>query len=178
MLADRVFCNFSLFQSLPDIWAIDQIFPVMPLHRLDETPDQAALVHDLTCDSDGCIDSYVDQDGVENTLMLHAARRGEPYLLGIFLIGAYQEILGDMHNLFGDTDAVNVIVEDGGRYRLAEPERGDSVDELLRYVHFDPEHMLQTFRAKLGAAGIAERTADQFYDELKAGLYGYTYLEE
>jgi len=177
MLADRVFCNFSLFQSLPDIWAIDQIFPVMPLHRLDETPDQAALVHDLTCDSDGCIDSYVDQDGVENTLMLHAARRGEPYLLGIFLVGAYQEILGDMHNLFGDTDAVNVIVEDGGRYRLAEPERGDSVDELLRYVHFDPEQMLDAYLRRLRAQGVGEAFIDSYYRELKAGLHGYTYLK-
>jgi len=178
MLADRVFCNFSLFQSLPDIWAIDQIFPVMPLHRLNETPDQAALVHDLTCDSDGCIDSYVDQDGVENTLMLHAARHGEPYLLGIFLVGAYQEILGDMHNLFGDTDAVNVILEDGGRYRLAEPERGDSVDELLRYVHFDPEEMLERYVQKLKAEGVGEALMDSYYRELKAGLQGYTYLED
>jgi len=177
MLADRVFCNFSLFQSLPDIWAIDQIFPVMPLHRLDETPDQAALVHDLTCDSDGCIDSYVDQDGVENTLMLHAARRGEPYLLGIFLVGAYQEILGDMHNLFGDTDAVNVILEEGGRYRLAEPERGDSVDELLRYVHFDPEQMLDSYLRRLRAQGVGEAFIDSYYRELKAGLHGYTYLK-
>jgi len=177
MLADRVFCNFSLFQSLPDIWAIDQIFPVMPLHRLNETPDQAALVHDLTCDSDGCIDSYVDQDGVENTLMLHAARRGEPYLLGIFLVGAYQEILGDRHNLFGDTDAVNVILEDGGRYRRAEPERGDSVDELLRYVHFDPEQMLESYLRRLRAEGVGEAFIDSYYRELKAGLHGYTYLK-
>jgi arginine decarboxylase len=177
MLADRVFCNFSLFQSLPDIWAIDQIFPVMPLHRLDELPDQAALMHDLTCDSDGCIESYVDQDGVENTLMLHQARPGEQYLLGIFLVGAYQEILGDMHNLFGDTDAVNVILEPDGRYRLAEAERGDSVDELLRYVHFDPERMLESYLRKLRAQGVAEAFIDSYYRELKAGLHGYTYLK-
>lgn len=172
-----MFCNFSLFQSLPDVWAIDQIFPLMPLHRLDEAPDQAALVHDLTCDSDGCIDSYVDQDGVESTLMLHAARPGEPYLLGVFLVGAYQEILGDMHNLFGDTDAVNVILEDGGRYRLAEPERGDSVDELLRYVHFDPEQMLDSYLRKLRAQHVSEAFIDSYYRELKAGLHGYTYLK-
>lgn len=176
-LADRVFCNFSLFQSLPDVWAIDQIFPVMPLHRLDEVPDQAALIHDLTCDSDGCIDSYVDQDGVESTLMLHAARPGEPYLLGVFLVGAYQEILGDMHNLFGDTDAVNVILEPGGRYRLAEPERGDSVDELLRYVHFDPEQMLDSYLRRLRAQHVGEAFIDSYYRELKAGLHGYTYLK-
>ncbi|MCG6965933.1 MAG: biosynthetic arginine decarboxylase [Chromatiaceae bacterium] len=177
MLADRVFCNFSLFQSLPDIWAIDQIFPVMPLQRLDEVPDQAALMHDLTCDSDGCIDSYVDQDGVENTLMLHAAHRGEPYLLGIFLVGAYQEILGDMHNLFGDTDTVNVILEAGGRFRLAEPERGDSVDELLKYVHFDPEQMLESYLRRLREQGVSEAFVDSYYRELKAGLHGYTYLK-
>jgi len=177
-LAERVFCNFSLFQSLPDVWAIDQVFPVVPLHRLDEPPGVSGVLHDLTCDSDGCIDQYVDQDGVEATLPLHAPRAGEDYLIGIFLVGAYQEILGDMHNLFGDTDAVNLVLDDAGGYRLSQPERGDSVDELLRYVHFDPDQMLQSFRDKLRRAGIAERTADQFYDELKAGLYGYTYLEE
>ncbi len=176
LLADRVFCNFSLFQSLPDVWAIEQIFPLMPLHRLDETPDQSALVHDLTCDSDGCIDSYVDQDGVESTLMLHRRRSGEPYLLGVFLVGAYQEILGDMHNLFGDTDAVNVLLDADGRYRLAEPERGDSVDELLRYVHFDPEAMLDAYLRKLRAQGVGEAFIDSYYRELKAGLRGYTYL--
>ena len=177
-LAERVFCNFSLFQSLPDVWAIDQVFPVVPLHRLDEPPGVSGVLHDLTCDSDGCIDQYVDQDGVEATLPLHAPRAGEDYLIGIFLVGAYQEILGDMHNLFGDTDAVNLVLDDAGGYRLSQPERGDSVDELLRYVHFDPDQMLQSFRDMLRRAGIAERTADQFYDELKAGLYGYTYLEE
>ncbi len=176
LLAARVFCNFSLFQSLPDAWAIDQIFPVMPLHRLRESPDQAVILHDLTCDSDGCIRSYVDQDGVENTLMLHAARAGEPYLLGVFLVGAYQEILGDMHNLFGDTDAVNVVVEPDGRYRITEPECGDSIDELLRYVHFDPEHMLATYLRRLREQAVGQVCIDSYYRELKAGLYGCTYL--
>ena len=175
-LADRVFCNFSLFQSLPDVWAIGQIFPVMPLHRLDEVPENAALVHDLTCDSDGCIETYVDQDGVESTLMLHAPRPGESYLLGIFLVGAYQEILGDMHNLFGDTDAVNVTLDSEGGYWLTDPEPGDSVDELLRYVHFDPEAMLETYRRRLREQGVAEAYVDSYYRELKAGLHGYTYL--
>jgi arginine decarboxylase len=177
LLADRVFCNFSLFQSLPDVWAIDQIFPVMPLHRLDESPNNAGLLHDLTCDSDGCIARYVDQDGVEATLTLHPERAGEPYLLGIFLVGAYQEILGDMHNLFGDTDAVNVIVASDGRYRFTKPERGDSVDELLRYVHFDPEEMLESYLRKLREQGISAPYVDSFYRELKAGLQGYTYLK-
>jgi arginine decarboxylase len=177
-LAERVFCNFSLFQSLPDVWAIDQVFPVVPLHRLNEAPEVSGVLHDLTCDSDGCINQYVDQDGVEATLPLHASKPGEEYLIGIFLVGAYQEILGDLHNLFGDTDAVDLELDAAGGYRLSQPERGDSIEEMLRYVHFDPDQMLQSFRDKLRHAGIAERTADEFYGELKAGLYGYTYLED
>lgn len=177
MLAERVFCNFSLFQSLPDVWAIEQIFPVTPLQRLDEAPQRAALVHDLTCDSDGCIEQYVDQDGVETTLKLHADN-GEPYLLGIFLVGAYQEILGDMHNLFGDTDAVNVELDEQGGYRLAEPERGDSVDELLCHVHFEPQQMLECYRHKLHEGGGDARVADSHFRELEAGLHGTTYLTD
>lgn len=177
LLADRVFCNFSLFQSLPDAWAIQQIFPVMPLQRLNEVPDQAALVQDLTCDSDGCIENYVDQDGVESTLMLHARKPDEPYLLGVFLVGAYQEILGDMHNLFGDTDAVNVLIEADGGYRLAEPERGDSVDELLRYVHYEPGEMLGCYTNRLRSQGVGEPFIGRYLRELEAGLHGYTYLK-
>ncbi len=177
MLAERVFCNFSLFQSLPDVWAIEQIFPVMPLHRLDEPPSRAAVVHDLTCDSDGCIEQYVDQDGVERTLKLHPDD-GRPYLLGIFLVGAYQEILGDMHNLFGDTDAVNVELDGAGGYRLRDAERGDSVDELLRYVHFEPQRMLERYRHKLREAGVDAARAEAWFRELKAGLHGTTYLTD
>ena len=176
ILAERVFGNFSLFQSLPDVWAIEQIFPLMPLHRLDESPDVAARVHDLTCDSDGCIDRYVDQDGVESTVMLHSPDPGEPYLLGIFLVGAYQEILGDMHNLFGDTDAVNVALDGRGGYRLAAPEFGDAVDELLRYVHFDPEQMRATYRERMAEHGLASEDAAKYLAMLDAGLHGYTYL--
>ena len=175
MLAERVFCNFSLFQSLPDVWALDQVFPVMPLHRLDEAPTRAAMMHDLTCDSDGCITRYVDQDGVESTLVLHEPN-GEPYLLGIFLVGAYQEILGDMHNLFGDTDAVNVELDGQGGYRLAGPERGDSVDELLRYVHFEPQQMLEQYRHKLAGSGVPPAQREGWFRQLKAALHGTTYL--
>lgn len=178
LLADRVFCNFSLFQSLPDVWALDQIFPVMPLHRLDEAPSLSGTLHDLTCDSDGCIDSYVDQDGVESTFPLHALRPGEDYLLGMFLIGAYQEILGDMHNLFGDTDAVNVELDGQGGHRLTQAEKGDAVDELLRYVHFDPEQMLVAYRRKLAEQGVEPAQADAYFAELQDGLSGYTYLED
>jgi arginine decarboxylase len=178
LLADRVFCNFSLFQSLPDVWAIDQVFPLMPLHRLDEAPGRVARVHDLTCDSDGCIDQYVDQDGVEAALPLHEASGDEPYLIGIFLVGAYQEILGDMHNLFGDTDAVNVSVAPDGRCRIGSPERGDSVDELLRYVHYDPEAMLETYAAKLAGFGdLGPHERRRCLEVLRAGLHGYTYFE-
>lgn len=180
LLADRIFCNFSLFQSLPDVWAIDQIFPIVPLQRLDETPTARAVVHDLTCDSDGCIAHYVDLDGVEASLPIHADRPAEaPYLIGFFLVGAYQEILGDIHNLFGDTDAVNVELDDRDRagYRLLEPERGDSADELLSHVHFEPRALLSHYRRKLDRAGLDRVTREQYFIELKAGLYGYTYLE-
>ena len=176
-LADKLFLNFSLFQSVPDVWAIDQLFPIVPLQRLNETPQRSAILHDLTCDSDGCIARYVDQDGVESTLPLHAMHPGEPYLVGIFLVGAYQEILGDMHNLFGDTNAVNVeLTEDG--YRLSEPEYGDTAEELLRYVHFDPASLLAAYREGLDQAGLPREMTEDYYAQLKAGLEGYTYFEE
>jgi arginine decarboxylase len=145
---------------------------------LDEPPEQAALMHDLTCDSDGCIERYVDQDGVEETLMLHASRPGEPYLLGIFMVGAYQEILGDMHNLFGDTDAIGVSIHADGSYTLGPPERGDSVDELLRYVHFEPERMVEVYVERLREQGVEAAELDRFHIELRAGLQGYTYLKK
>lgn len=177
-LADKYFCNFSLFQSLPDSWAIDQIFPIMPLHRLHERPTRRAALQDITCDSDGRIDLYVDGEGVETSLLLHPMDSGQPYLLGIFLLGAYQEILGDMHNLFGDTDSVHVELTADGGHRLVQPLRGDTAETVLRYVHFNGEDLLQTFRAKIEAAQIkpAERTL--FLHELQEGLNGYTYLED
>jgi len=178
-LADKLFCNFSLFQSLPDVWAIDQIFPIVPLQRLNDPPTERGVIHDLTCDSDGCIAQYVDQDGIEASLPVHAFDpRAETYLLGIFLVGAYQEILGDIHNLFGDTDAVNIVLDDAAAdgYRLLEPERGDSADELLSYVHFDPRELLTRYRRRIEAAGLDSQERQRLYLELKAGLYGYTYL--
>jgi arginine decarboxylase len=177
-LADKYFCNFSVFQSIPDVWAIDQIFPIMPLHRLDEPPTRRAVLQDLTCDSDGHVDRYVDSEGVETSLPLHPLREGEPYLLGIFLVGAYQEILGDLHNLFGDTDSINVVLEPGGGHRLEQPERGDTVDELLRYVHFDPQTLAAAYRAKVASAGLDEALGGRVLAELEHGLSGYTYLEE
>ncbi|MGB7933382.1 MAG: biosynthetic arginine decarboxylase [Gammaproteobacteria bacterium] len=177
-LADKYFCNLSVFQSMPDVWGIDQIFPIMPLHRLNEEPLRRATLQDLTCDSDGHIEYYVDGEGVESSLPLHALRADESYLLGIFLIGAYQEILGDMHNLFGDTDAVNVELTAAGGYRLVEPRHGDTVEELLRYVEFDPAQLLARYRDKIVAAGLDAEEQAAYQQFLQSGLEGYTYLEE
>ena len=177
-LADKYFCNLSIFQSLPDVWALDQLFPIVPLHRLDEEPTRRTTLEDLTCDSDGRIDYYVDGEGVESSLPVHAVRDDEPYLLGIFMVGAYQEILGDMHNLFGDTDAVNLDIRPDGSCALSQPEHGDRVDELLRYVHFEPDRLRAAYRQRIYAADLPAADADRFLKELEAGLTGYTYLEE
>lgn len=177
-LADKLFCNFSLFQSMPDSWAIDQIFPIMPLHRLNEEPSRRAVLQDLTCDSDGHVDAYIDRQSIEKTLAVHEQRPGEEYLLGFFLLGAYQEILGDMHNLFGDTHSINVELEPGGGYRLVQAMRGDGADDVLRYVHIEPDELETAFRKRLADADIDTRTRRLFESELMAGLSAYTYLGE
>jgi arginine decarboxylase len=177
-LADKYFINLSIFQSLPDVWAIDQIFPVVPLHRLEEEPRRRAVLEDLTCDSDGRMDAYVDGESIENTLPVHRVQAGQPYLLGIFLVGAYQEILGDMHNLFGDTDAVNLEIDSNGQYSLSGAEHGDRADELLRYVHFDPDKLRAVYRQRVQAAGLGASEASRYLAELEAGLSGYTYHED
>ncbi len=177
-LASKYFCNFSLFQSLPDVWAIDQIFPIVPLQRLQEEPNARAVLEDITCDSDGRIDYYVDSEGLEGSLPVHRIKEGETYLLGIFLVGAYQEILGDMHNLFGDTDSVHVELDGNGGYNIKEKQQGTTVDEVLRYVNFDPADLLQRYRSKIEAADLASGVKEQIYIELEAGLHGYTYLED
>jgi arginine decarboxylase len=177
-LADKYFCNFSLFQSIPDVWAIDQIFPVMPIHRLQEQPTRRAVIEDITCDSDGRIDQYVDSEGIETSLPLHSFQRGENYLLGIFLVGAYQEILGDMHNLFGDTDSIDVELNADGSYKLSHPMRGDTVDSVLRYVQFDAAQLLEQYRKKVDTAISDAPRAKSLLEEIENGLYGYTYLEE
>jgi arginine decarboxylase len=177
-LADKVFCNFSLFQSMPDAWAIEQVFPVMPLQRLNEEPSRRAVVQDLTCDSDGRIDAYIDRQSIEATLPLHDTRAsGGEYLIGVFLVGAYQEILGDMHNLFGDTHSVNVELDGQGGYRLVAPHPGDGTDDLLRYVHIEAEDLERAYRKKLMEADLPPERRKQFASELMAGLRGYTYLE-
>lgn len=176
-LAEKLFLNFSVFQSMPDVWALDQIFPILPLQGLDQPPTRRAVLQDLTCDSDGCIERYVDGEGVETTLPLPPGRAGEPYLLGIFLLGAYQEILGDMHNLFGDTASVNVELSEDGGYRLVEAAHGDTVADLLRYVRFEPEELRAAYRARIAAAGLDPDQQTAYLRELDAGLDGYTYLE-
>ncbi|WP_455380942.1 biosynthetic arginine decarboxylase [Acidihalobacter prosperus] len=177
-LADKVFCNFSVFQSIPDVWAIDQIFPIMPLHRLSERPTRRGVLQDLTCDSDGHVERYVVGNDLETSLPLHPWQRGERYLLGVFLVGAYQEILGDLHNLFGDTDAINIDIDPSGNYQLESDESGDSIAELLGYVHFNPDELLTAYRRKVDTAGLPSTEAQSIMAELKAGLNGYTYLED
>ncbi|WP_308874909.1 biosynthetic arginine decarboxylase [Thiothrix subterranea] len=177
-LADKYFCNFSLFQSMPDAWAIEQIFPIMPLHRLQENPDRRVTLQDLTCDSDGTVSTYVESGRLASTLALHSLQKNQPYLLGIFMVGAYQEILGDLHNLFGDTDSINVELLPDGSYKLSEPERGDTIDELLRYVHFEPKDLLAQCRRKLAAAVDDSERQKMLLREIEAGLIGYTYLED
>ncbi len=177
-LADKYFCNMSVFQSMPDVWGIDQVFPVVPLQRLNERPERRAILHDLTCDSDGHIELYVDGNGIESTLPLHAVSEGETYLLGFFLLGAYQEILGDMHNLFGDTHAVNIEFDAAGGYRLVDPRHADGVDELLRYVEFEPKRLMARYREKLNAAGLKGAERAMCLQALEGGLTGTTYMED
>ncbi len=181
-LADKFFCNFSVFQSVPDVWGIRQLFPVVPLDGLNRPVATRAVVHDLTCDSDGQIPAYVDSSRVGATLPAQVSGDmvdlSQNYCLGIFLVGAYQEILGDMHNLFGDTDSINVVVDKNGGYRLEDPLPGDRVDELLRYVHYDTEQMLVQYKLKLERSGLSDAQKQQYYLELQDGLVGYTYLED
>ncbi len=176
-LVDRYFCNFSVFQSLPDNWAIDQIFPIMPVHRLDEEPIRRGTLQDITCDSDGVIDRFAGGRRGKPCLELHPFREGEPYILGIFLTGAYQEILGDLHNLFGDTNAVHIRVTEQG-YEITDMVHGDTVTEVLNYVQFHASDLLQTFRRKVSRAlDLSRQEANTFIADYVAGLEGYTYLE-
>ena len=149
----------------------------MPIHRLEQEPTRRGIIADLTCDSDGKIGEFIDQHDVRKTLELHALN-GAPYYIAVFLVGAYQEILGDMHNLFGDTDAVNVTLTADGGYELSQPERGDTIDELLRYVHFDTEALRAAYHAKIAAASLSDKERAFFTAELEDGLTGYTYLED
>lgn len=174
-LADKYFCNFSVFQSLPDTWAIDQVLPIMPLHRLNERPTRRAVLQDLTCDSDGKVSLYVDQQSIESNMPLHTWRAGEPYLLGVFMVGAYQEILGDMHNLFGDTDSVNVSVRSDGSIDYSGMEEHDTVEDMLRYVHLQPQEAINKFEEKLHRAKLDSDQrrlySAEFFHTLKQSSY-------
>jgi arginine decarboxylase len=181
MLSDTYFCNFSLFQSMPDSWAVKHLFPIMPIHRLEEPPSRHAVLGDISCDSDGKVDQFIDRRDVKRTLRLHPFN-SEPYLLGAFLIGAYQEILGDLHNLFGDTNAVHVSTSDSGEPVLQAVLPGDTVREVLEYVQFNAASLVEQFRRDVEAAMREGRIDYQesgrlvrFYEE---GLDGYTYLED
>lgn len=176
-LVDRYFCNFSVFQSLPDNWAIDQLFPIMPIHRLEEEPIRRGTIQDATCDSDGVIDRFPGGRKGKPCLELHPHRPGEPYILGIFLTGAYQEILGDLHNLFGDTNAVHIRVTANG-YEITDLVHGDTVTEVLNYVQFNGSDLLANFRRKVSnAQSLSRAEANAYIADYVAGLEGYTYLE-
>lgn len=179
-MADKYFCNFSLFQSMPDSWGIDQLFPIMPLSRLDEQPTCSAQLQDITCDSDGKVTAYVNGQQQTNYLPLHEIREGEHYYIGVFLVGAYQEILGNMHNLFGDTNAVHVSVDKDG-YSIDKTIDGETVAEVLQYVQYDHKKLvrrLEIWVAKAIKEGhITEDEGKEFISNYRAGLYGYTYLE-
>ncbi|MCB9908976.1 MAG: biosynthetic arginine decarboxylase [Planctomycetes bacterium] len=179
-LADTYFVNFSVFQSMPDSWAIDQLFPIIPIHRLGEEPTRRAVIADLTCDSDGKISRFIDERGYKKTLELHQVGKGDPYYVGFFLVGAYQEILGDMHNLFGDTNVVHVDVDAKGRPRLSHVVRGDRVKEVLSYLEYFEEDLLRNLRRHVELALEEERMtyedSAQFWARYERGLVGYTYL--
>ncbi|MBT5330478.1 MAG: biosynthetic arginine decarboxylase [Porticoccaceae bacterium] len=182
ILADTYYGNFSLFQSLPDVWAIDQVFPVMPIHRLQEAPNRDAVIADITCDCDGKIDHFANANGIRRTTRLHSLKEGEEYYLGVFLVGAYQETLGDLHNLFGDTNVVSVHINADGSYDFVREFHGDSIADVLSYVEYDTKIMTEEFRqraenaVKNGKITAAKRK--QMMKAFKASLDGYTYFEK
>ena len=180
MLPEKYFCNFSLFQSLPDSWAIDQIFPIMPISRLDEKPTHYATLQDITCDSDGKINNFISVHGAASALPVHTLKTNEPYYIGVFLVGAYQEILGDMHNLFGDTNAVHISVDKDG-YEIEQIIDGESVAEVLDYVQYSPKKLVRNVETWVTSAmkdgKITPEEGREFVSNYRSGLYGYTYLE-
>ncbi|MGM9863848.1 MAG: biosynthetic arginine decarboxylase [Lepagella sp.] len=181
MLPEKYFCNFSLFQSLPDAWAIDQLFPIMPVQRLDEKPTHACTIQDITCDSDGKINHFVSPQGISPSLPVHALKAEDPYYIGVFLVGAYQEILGDLHNLFGDTNAVHITVDKNG-YDIDQVVDGETVADVLEYVQYSPKKMVRNLEtwvtASMKRGQITAAEGRQFLNTYKSGLYGLTYLED
>ena len=181
MLPDKYFCNFSLFQSLPDSWAIDQMFPIMPISRLDERPTRTATIQDVTCDSDGKICNFISNHGINNSLPIHPLKANESYYLGVFLVGAYQEILGDMHNLFGDTTAVHISVYKD-HYEIDQIIDGETVAEVLDYVQYNPKKLVRNVETwvtrSMKSGKITPEEGREFLSNYRSGLYGYTYLEK
>jgi arginine decarboxylase len=180
MLPDKYFCNFSLFQSLPDSWAIDQIFPIVPISRLDEKPERTATLQDITCDSDGKIDNFINMMNYTYHLPVHSLNKKEPYYIGVFLVGAYQEILGDLHNLFGDTNAVHISVTKDG-YQIEQVIDGETIADVLEYVEYSPKKLVRTVESwvtsSLKEGRISLEEGREFLSNYRSGLYGYTYLE-
>lgn len=181
-LADIYYCNFSVFQSLPDSWAIDQVFPIMPIHRLDECPDRQGILSDMTCDSDGRIDHFIDPQGMKTTLELHSLEKDEEYYLGVFLVGAYQETLGDLHNLLGDTNVVSIRIDEDGGYEFVRELAGDSVSDILAYVEYEPRRILENIRTSAEKAVRRKEISpsDRFaiMQAFENGMRGYTYFEK
>ena len=176
-LVDKYFVNFSVFESIPDVWAIDQVFPIVPIQRLDERPDRRGIIADMTCDSDGVVKTYVENESLDTSLPVHSLAHGESYLFGVFLVGAYQEILGDIHNLFGDTDAVEVLVDDDGCV-ITQQRRGDTTDVMLDYVGYKLDDLRAAYKARVAAANLPTERAAELDAALGAGLTGYTYLSD
>jgi arginine decarboxylase len=181
-IADIYYCNFSVFQSVPDSWAIDQLFPIMPVHRLTDMPNRYAVIGDITCDCDGKIDRFIDIHDVMHTIRLHELENNEDYYLGIFLVGAYQETLGDLHNLFGDTNVVSIRINMDGTYEFVREIEGDTVADVLSYVEFNTRQMLVDFR-EMAEQAIRQGkiTPQERFQIVKAydnGLRGYTYFEK
>ena len=176
-LVDKYFVNFSVFESIPDVWAIDQVFPIVPIQRLNEAPDRRGILCDMTCDSDGVVKTYVENESLDTSLPVHSLSHGESYLFGIFLVGAYQEILGDIHNLFGDTDAVEVVTEADG-FVITQQRRGDTTDVMLDYVGYKLDELRAAYTSRVAAAGLDASLNDELNAALEAGLTGYTYLSD
>ena len=177
-LVDKYFVNFSVFESIPDVWAIDQVFPIVPIARLNEAPDRRGVIADLTCDSDGRIDTYVEAEALNSSLPMHSLKQGESYCLGIFMVGAYQEVLGDIHNLFGDTYSANICIKSDGSHEISQTRKGDTTDVMLDYVGYQLDTLRQQYREKISAAGFSGEQAAQMLQALEDGLTGYTYLHE
>lgn len=181
-LAAMYFANFSLFQSLPDAWAIDQVFPIMPIHRLAEEPTRRGIIADLTCDSDGVVSTYVSEEGLDESLVLHELKPDEPYYIGIFLIGAYQETLGELHNLFGDTHAVLIDIVGNGEYRIRRVLKGDTIFDVMGYVTYSRRELINNMREQIEFS-VASKKLDlnesaRLMNIFEESLHGYTYFED